>query len=87
MTKQQITSKFAALGMAWAVRSDKFQDVNDDRAYYHVHPDASYPHQNSIKRFDNLEEVAEYVKAREAAANATFDEGVRIMERYEESRW
>ena len=41
MTKQQITKKFAALGMPWAVRSDKFQDVNDDKAYYHVHPDAS----------------------------------------------
>ena len=88
MTKQQITKKFAALGMAWAVRSDKFQDVNDDKAYYHVHPDASYPHQNSIKRFDNLDEVAEYVKAREAAAAAnTIGERIKIMERYEESRW
>lgn len=87
MTKQHITSKLAALGMAWAVSAGKFQDVNDDRAYYHVHPDASYPHQDSIKRFDNLDEITAYIKAREAAANSTFDEGVRIMEQYEESRW
>lgn len=84
MAKQQITQKLQSVGAAWAVRSDKWISPNDGfgaKATYHVHPDASYPHQSHIKRFDNLEEVAGYAKAREAAAAASSEsEAWRIMD-------
>lgn len=74
MSKQQITQKLSELGAAWAVTSAKTvlpNDGFDAKPTYHVHPDASYPHQNSIKRFDNLNEVAGYVDARERANQAS----------------
>ena len=84
MNKKQITQKLAAVGAAWAVRSDKHVSPNDGfgaKATYHVHPDVSYPHQNHIKRFDNLDEVAGYAKAREAAQNASSEsEAWKIMD-------
>lgn len=86
MNKQQITSKLQQLGMAWATRSDKYVSQNDgwgSKPAYHVHPDASYPHQDSIKRFYNLAEIEAYIAAREAANDAP-DEATawRIMEEY-----
>lgn len=71
MSKQhdRITRKLAELGMAWAVRSDKFCDPNDPledqmagRKTYHIHPDAARPHQNDIRRFDSLKEVEEWLE-------------------------
>lgn len=82
MTHAQITAAMQQLGMAWAVRSDKYVDPNDpfgSKPTYHVHPDHSYPHQNSIKRFDNLAQVSDYVAA------DTHDERVEIMQDWYES--
>ncbi len=74
MNKQKITEELAEVGAAWAVSSEKIVLPGDGfgaGATYHVHPDASYPHQYSIKRFDNLREVAAYVDARKKAKAAT----------------
>ena len=89
MNKKQITEKLAAVGSAWAMRSDKFVDTNDGydaRPTYHIHPDASYPHQAQIKRFNNLAQVKGYAKAREAAQNAADDSAAyEIMEDFWDS--
>ena len=89
MTHQQITKKLSEIGAAWAVRSDKYVDPNDGygaKPTYHIHPDASYPHQDSIKKFDNLDEVAGYVTARINAGKAkTESESFRIMDDFWES--
>ena len=63
----RITRKLKKKGMAWAVRSDKYICTNHnccnvlegDKPAYHIHPDASYPHQNSIERFASLREIEE----------------------------
>ncbi len=60
--KDRITRHLKALGAAWAVSNKKYTctnwqccDVLDgDKAAYHIHPDQSYPHQNSIQRFASL---------------------------------
>ena len=80
MTKQHemVTKGLTEIGAAWAVRSDRYICTNrqccdylaGDRRAYHVHPDASYPHQNSIKRFSNLDEVAGYIRACKKARRA-----------------
>jgi len=66
MSKQhdRITKKLQEQGRAWAVRTDKFIDPNDDfgaKPTYHVHPNASYPHQTDICRFDSLNEIEEWL--------------------------
>lgn len=71
MSKQhdRITQRLRKLEMAWAVRSDRFCDANDPlddqiegRKTYHIHPNASYPHQLHIVRFDSMREIEEWLK-------------------------
>ena len=76
-SKKQITTRMRALGMAWAIQSDKFVSPNDPMGAqvrgektYHVHPDASEPWQNAIKRFRTLNELSEYLDWREKVAEA-----------------
>ena len=73
-SKAKLTKRMKDLGMAWATRSDKFVDPNDPMGErtptYHVHPDASQPWQNAIKRFRTLNELTEYIDWREKVAEA-----------------
>jgi len=86
--KDRITKGLRKIGAAWAVRSDRYCSPNDPledqiegKRTYHVHPDASFPHQDNIKRFRNLDEVQAYIKAC-MAAEAEGDEvkAQQIME-------
>lgn len=66
MSKQhdRITKKLQEQGRAWAVRSDKYIDPNDEfgaKPTYHIHPNATYPHQSDICRFDSLNEIEEWL--------------------------
>lgn len=91
MSKRQITEKLSELGAAWAVTDAKTVLPNDGfgaKPTYHVHPDASYPHQDSIKRFGNLDELAGYVDARERANQAPDQSAAyEIMEDYWQSNY
>lgn len=65
---QRISKKLQQKGAAWAVRSDKhvspndpMQDQIDGRKTWHVHPDASHPHQGCILRFDTLAEIEKWL--------------------------
>lgn len=69
MNKQKITRILSAEGMAWAVSANKVilpEDGFDARPTYHIHPDASYPHQNEMMRFASLREIADWLEARES---------------------
>jgi len=66
MSKQhdRITKELQEQGRAWAVRSDKHISPDDEwdaKPTYHVHPNASYPHQSDICRFDSLNEIEEWL--------------------------
>lgn len=68
--RQQIEQGLKDIGACWAVRSDKFCDANDPygdqidgRKTYHIHPDRSEPRQNSVKRFDSLDEIWFWIQA------------------------
>lgn len=90
MNKDTITKGLQGIGACWAVTSSKTilpDDGFEAKPSYHVHPDCSYPHQNHIKRFYSLEEIADYIKARKAAAAAKDEtEAYEIMQDFEASR-
>jgi len=77
----QITAGLKEIGAAWATSARKYlctdhnccNHLTGDKAAYHVHPDASYPHQNSIRKFRSLKEVWSYVQARKASIKASDD--------------
>ncbi len=70
--KTKITARLQNIGAAWAIRTDKFCDANDPlencaagRKTYHIHPDQSYPHWNSVQRFDTLAEIEDWLATAE----------------------
>lgn len=80
--KERISQGLREIGAAWAVSADRYICTNhqccnaldgDIRAY-HIHPDASYPHQDNIKRFSNLDEIAGYIKASKAVQKGRGNE-------------
>lgn len=75
--KERITNDLLELGACYAVSSEKTILPNDGygaRPSYHVHPDASYPHQNSIERFDTLADLEEYIEVRKRIQAAETEE-------------
>ena len=88
MSKRQarITEGLLEVGACYATSSAKHVSPNDGfgaKPSYHIHPDASYPHQDSIETYTSLEELAGYVEARKAA-EATSDpaEAYDIMQAF-----
>jgi len=63
-----ISKCLKARGAAWAVQAAKYCSPDDPlenqikgRRTWHIHPDANYPHQNSIKRFDTLDQIEQWL--------------------------
>ena len=80
-TRKQVEQGLEDIGACWAVRSDKYvgaDDGYDARPTYHVHPDAGYPHVNAIKRFESLDELANWIGACKRAA-ASPDEFATVV--------
>ena len=78
--KDRVTKGLLEIGACWAVRSDRYCGANDPleaqiagERTYHIHPDASYPHQDDILMFRNLDEILGYIKAAKAS-NAAEDD-------------
>lgn len=66
--KNRITRKITKLGAAWATTSrkhcspnDPLEDQAEGRKTYHIHPDATHPHQSHIQRFGSLRELEEWL--------------------------
>lgn len=80
--RKQVEQGLEDIGACWAVRSDKYVSADnssyDAKPCYHVHPDASYPHQNNIKRFESLNEIASWIDASKRAA-ASDDEFATVV--------
>jgi hypothetical protein len=65
-----IDRKLKELGAAWAVTRSKTvlpEDGYDAKPSYHIHPDASSPRQEQIKRFPSLLAVRSWIEASFAA--------------------
>jgi len=94
--KKQVSKRLAELGMAWAVRDDKFTDPGDPmdaqvrgEKTYHVHPDRTRPEGTAVKRFHSLQEIADYCNAVEMAqqlfAAGEYLAAENVMDNYWES--
>ena len=63
-TKRRIERKMEEMGMTWAVRSTKYIAPDDpfgSSPTWHVHPNAEYPHEENIQRFDTLNDLWEWL--------------------------
>lgn len=70
-TKQQAQAAMERIGACWAVTARKCilpGDGYDATPSYHVHPDASYPHEGAIRRFSSYAEIVEWAQEAEAAS-------------------
>lgn len=77
--KSEISKRLVAIGAAWAGTSEKRNGV------YEIHPDRSYPHVGSVRRFRSLTEINEYLDAREAAAELDDEMGMEYMRLWDEA--
>lgn len=90
--KQQISQKLVEAGACWAVTDRKCILPGDGYGAtpsYHIHPDASYPHENQIRRFSDLETLEAYASAKLEAAKLwdKFKAGEISLEEYESQGW
>ena len=67
--KDRIAKALSEIGAAWAVMMDKcvlpddpLEDQINQRATYHIHPDASEPRVNYIQTFDSLKELESWIR-------------------------
>jgi len=70
------------IGACFAISTSKFicanhnccQPLDGDKPAYHIHPDASRPCQDDIKRFESLTELASWITMCKAARTAPTQE-------------
>ncbi len=70
MTINQMSSALKSVGACFAVSSAKTILPNDpfeSKPSYHIHPDSSYPHQDSIERVFSQTQFRDWVKTAKAA--------------------
>jgi hypothetical protein len=90
--KQQISKKLVESGAAWAVTDRKCILPGDGfgaKPSYHIHPDASHPHENQIRHFSSLDEIEAYASAKLEAKKAwdDFKSGKISFEESERRGW
>ena len=81
--KEHITQGLVEIGACYAVTDQKTilpEDGFGAKPTYHVHPDASYPHQNNIITFNTLDEMGGYVKAVKSCEGKSQEEAYEIMQ-------
>jgi len=66
--KARLTRLLGEVGAVWAVTMDKcilpddpLEDQMAGRKTYHIHPDQSHPHADSIQRFTNLKTLEAWI--------------------------
>lgn len=83
--KDKITAGLIEIGACWAATSEKCilpNDGYDARPSYHIHPDASYPHENDIEKYTSLSQLEGYVDACKRAQNVSDENAWDIMQSF-----
>ncbi len=90
MTIEQMAQALKSVGACFAVTTAKTVLVSDPhgtKPSYHIHPDASDPRQDSIKRLASQKQLMDWVRTAKAAARCTDDfQAVILWNEYAE-RW
>lgn len=83
--RANISEGLREIGACWAVTPQKCilpGDGYDAKPSYHIHPDCSDPHENSIIQFYTLDEIRRYIQARKTAATMPIDAAMDYMEEF-----
>ena len=90
MTITQMSQALQSVGACFAVTTAKTVLVSDpqfSKPSYHIHPDASYPHEKQIERVFNQRQLMDWVRTMKAAKRCTDqDEAFYLWEAYN-ARW
>jgi len=87
MNRKQITQGLEDIGACWAVTSKKTQLPGEDKKFYHIHEDASYPHVNAMLRFSTLQQIADYIHTAKRVLVETQDLNPMETSVYAEDLW
>lgn len=90
MTINQMSSALKSVGACFAVTTAKTVLANDPymaKPSYHVHPDASYPHQNDIVRLYSQAQFKDWIRTSKAVQRANDNEASYVLWALYEDRW
>ena len=77
MTTGQMVQALKDVGAIFAVSTAKYVGANDGygaKPSYHIHPDASYPHEKDIERIYSQAQFQDWIKTTKAAKRAVSQE-------------
>ncbi len=89
MTEGQMVQSLKSVGAIFAVSTAKFVSPNDphgSKPAYHIHPDASYPHEKDIIRVYSQKQLQDWVRTARAASRTTNEQAFDLWQAYED-RW
>ncbi len=89
MTTEQMVQALKDVGAIFAVSTAKYVGANDGmdaKPSYHIHPDASYPHEKHIERVYSQKQFQDWIRTMKAAARVSQEEAFPLWVAYQD-RW
>ncbi len=89
MTVNQMVAALESVGACFATSSAKCilpNDGFDAKPAYHIHPDASYPHEKDIIRVYSQKQLQDWVRTAKAAKRTPDEQAWELWQAYE-GRW
>lgn len=89
MTKNQMELALEQVGACFAITSAKCilpSDGYDSKPSYHIHPEASYPHEQDMVRVYSHKQFADWIRTAKAAIKTDQEQAYLLWQAYE-YRW
>lgn len=90
MTINQMSQALSSVGACFAVTTAKTILPNDpfeSKPSYHIHPDASYPHEKNIDRVFSQKQLMDWVRTAKAAKRCTERWDAEVLWQAYYARW
>ena len=90
MTIDQMAQSLKSVGACFAVSSAKTilpNDRSESKPSYHIHPNSSYPHQDSIERVFSQKQLMDWVRTKKAAMRCEDQADAYDIWQAYEARW
>jgi len=90
VTIDQMSDALKSVGAVFAVTSAKTVLPNDpsgSKPSYHIHPDASYPHEKDIERVYSQAQFRDWVRTMKAAKRSTDNAQAFMLWQVYKDRW
>lgn len=93
MTEEQMVAALRSVGACFAISTAKYVAANDpfeSKPAYHIHPDASYPHEKNIERAFSQAQLLDWTQTMKAVQRIPGlernEKGFELWQAYE-ARW